>query len=184
MSAAVILTAVSVATSILAVIIAAQTFQTQKRQNNINLQATTLRGFCVDFFSPYMGNARFRASEFGLEKLDGSATPLPAMVFHLIDLLDSIAIFYNRGALDHEMAFAHFYYWASCYWSAFGSDIQRFEGEIGLKAYVNLPLMVEDMTALGKKYNWIESHYCISQERLRRFFNDEINECRSSPPSN
>ncbi|HTC02365.1 MAG TPA: hypothetical protein VK749_03095 [Xanthobacteraceae bacterium] len=174
-----VLTAISVAASIAAVVIAALAFRSQKRQSDINLQATIQREFSAEFFSqPHMRTTRFLASEFGLEKLDrDSKAPLPAVVFHLMDFLDVIAVYYNRDALDHEMAFARFYYWISHYWSAFGADIQQSEKETGLRAYANIPPMVEHMSALGKSLKWIEPHYGTSRQNLRRFFVDEMDEC-------
>ncbi len=94
-----------------------------------------------------------------------------------MDFFDFIAVYYNRGALDNEMAFVCFYYWVSHYWRAFGRDIQQFETNAGFRAYVNIPLMVENMTTFGKSRKWIEPHYVLSPDRLRRFFIEEMDEC-------
>src|SRR5262245_44869573 len=111
----------SFVTSVAAAIIAALAFQSQKQRSDISLQATTLRGFATEFFGQaHMRNTRYSAAEVGLQRLDRKAEePLPAVVFHVMDFLDIIALYYERKAIDHEMAFSQFYYWASRYWAAF-----------------------------------------------------------------
>ena len=175
----IVATVTAVATMLTAIIAWAAIFS-QRKQQLTSLQANILRDFILEFSNKeHMRETRELASQFALQRLAGRTQnePTPAAVFHLIDFFDNLAVYYNKGTLDREMAFSGLYYWISHYWATYKSDITAFEANTGLKTYANIARMVDDLDKIGRKLKRISPAFTFSPDRLRQFFEDEISEC-------
>lgn len=166
----------STLTAVLALGISLWSAINQKKQTDHTLHVTILRDFVREFFyDDHIQVLRREASQFGLERPEQSEAP--GAVFDLFDFFDTFAMYYNKKAVDPEMAWCSFYYWFSHYWQAFADDISRFHKHTGLDMYRNLEQMMEIWPQLGEALERIPSPHVISQDQLRRFFEDELAAC-------
>ena len=175
-----IISIVSAVTSVAAIIIALTTAMIQKRQSDLTMQVTVLRDFVREFFhDTHIRRIRYVSSQYGLNKTEISEPPVE--VFDLLDFFDTLAIYHNKKAIDSEMAWTTFYYWASHYYDAFEEDVVNYHKVTGLDMYRNLHNMIPTWRNMGVRLNRVPKNH-ITSTHLKEFFEDEIATCKDQAP--
>jgi len=158
-------------------------FYSFRKQMIVSLQATVLRDLHAEFFTKeHMKRIRLAAAKFWLESVPSGGSldvqDLPAAPFHVIDFFDVVAAYYNKGAIDSEMAFVTFFFWLENYWTAFGDSVARFEKINDLPIYVNVRRMNESLRDVGIGLKRLQPSHAVSERMLREFFENEADECQ------
>jgi hypothetical protein len=101
---------------------------------------------------------------------------IPAEAWEVLDSLDSIGIYVNRGVVEEELAWVGFYYWLNAYWHVLAAHREALRQEHdGTEDLGDIEPMSERLTAYGVRHRGLaglESR--CSARRIARFIEEEL----------